>query len=158
MANKKNRMVIFGSSGMLGRDIVDYFNDFKLLCPKHKEVDISNLDSVKSYFKKREIGKSDIVVNCAAVTDVNGIQLYIDKALESLKVNAVGAFNLSMACRDNGAWLIHISTDYVYSESSEDGRECPKNLYGHDKLLGEHYIRTALGRFTIIRVGCLYGM
>ena len=72
-------------------------------------------------------------------------------------MNCLGVRNLARACSRTGSWLIHISTDYVYSENA-DYRECPKCAYGFHKWAGEIMARAETYNLTVLRVGCLYGM
>lgn len=158
MKNRK-MVVVFGADGMLGHDVVHYFaGGFKVLCPRHSEVDITDRESVKRYFWRHGVGYDTIVINCAACTDVKGIQFDADKQRDSFSVNCLGAYNLASVCRETGTWLIHVSTDYVYSENAMY-REFPKNIYGCHKFTGELLVvNSGLDYYTIVRVGCLYGM
>ena len=72
-------------------------------------LDITNLDNVKDYLNEN---KPDVVINCAAFTNVDGCESNKDLAF---KVNALGARNLAMVCEEIGAKLVQVSTDYVFS-------------------------------------------
>jgi len=102
----------------------------------------------------------DAVINCAAWTDVDGAERHPAAALA---VNAAGAGNVAAAAAAAGAWIIHVSTDYVfdghkrepYVESDPVG---PLSVYGRSKLEGELAVaRAAPGQHTIVRSSWLFG-
>ncbi len=102
----------------------------------------------------------DVVVNCAAWTDVDGAEAAVDAALA---VNGSGAGNVAAAAKASGAWTIHVSSDYVfdglktspYVESDPTG---PKSSYGRSKLAGELAVaRAAPAAHTIVRSSWLFG-
>lgn len=105
------------------------------------------------------------VINCAAATDTTKIQTDFASQLESYKSNVLGPQNIARACVANDAKLVHISTDYVFSEHSKrkDGAivEFPTNMYGLHKLLGEKMIKCEFASnprdFMILRTSWLYG-
>jgi dTDP-4-dehydrorhamnose reductase len=101
----------------------------------------------------------DAVINCAAWTDVDGAQEHEEQAT---LVNGVGPGNLARACADNGARLVHVSTDYVfagdkdgpYVESDPTG---PRSAYGRSKLAGEEAVAASGADHAIVRTSWLYG-
>ena len=122
------------------------------------ELDITDRDATIAYVRRHQ---PDTVINCAAMTNVNGCETARDAAF---KVNALGPRNLAMACDKIGARLIHISTDYVFSGQPNGGvplDECaipaPVSAYGETKLLGEQYVRDFCRRHFIVRTAWLYG-
>ena len=121
------------------------------------ELDITNLDAVRSYINDF---KADVVVNCAAYTNVDGCESNLDAAF---KVNAIGPRNLAIACEEVGAKLLHVSTDYVFSGEDaaaprkEFDETKPVSAYGTTKLLGEQYVRDFCSRYYIVRTAWLYG-
>lgn len=138
-----------------------------------EELDIANLEEVRKTVKQEFI---NVIVNCAAYTDVNKAQGE-GKELAEL-VNVVGAKNLAKVASEVGAVLIHISTDYVFSalnktntplppvNFNECGRlehkpdylhvELEDNVYGYTKLWSEKAILDSGCRFIIIRTSWLY--
>ena len=165
-------IVLFGSSGMLGHDfqtLIRRNNNLlimggdpkicvdRLACPSHADVHLASRTDVNQYLVTMKSQGFDTVVNCAAATDVNAIQSCINDEMNSYKVNALGPKYLAEACARLGMRLIHISTDYVYSD--ERPEEFPVNIYGYHKLIGELNIKAAMkDNYAILRVGCLYGM
>lgn len=120
------------------------------------ELDITNLDAVRSFVNEF---KADVVINCAAFTNVDGCEVNMDAAF---KVNALGARNLAIATEEIGAKLVHVSTDYVFSgvgniPFKEFDKTEPKSAYGTTKLLGENYVREFSSKYYIVRTAWLYG-
>lgn len=121
-----------------------------------KELDISNEQAVTFYFEQNTI---DVVINCAALTNVDGCEQEVDLAM---KVNSIGARNLAIACENQGAKLIHVSTDYVFDGTAKtpyvEWDACnPQGIYGKSKLLGEQYVQSLCSRYFIVRTAWLYG-
>ncbi len=103
----------------------------------------------------------DVVINCAAWTDVDGAEASPDAAMA---VNGPGAGNVARAAALCGAWTVHVSSDYIfdgtkrepYVESDPVG---PLSQYGHSKLEGELEVASeAPGRHTIVRSAWLFGL
>ena len=130
-------------------NIQAYYYDFD-------ELDITKKDEVD---KCLEGLKPDVVINCAAYTNVDGCESNIDMAF---KVNSIGPRNLAIACEKIDAKLIQISTDYVFSGDEEKVKyefdiTNPKSVYGTTKLLGENYVREFSTKYFIVRTAWLYG-
>lgn len=121
-----------------------------------EELDITNINDVFEYVDSY---KPDVIINCAAFTNVDGCETNKDGAF---KVNALGARNLAIAAEKNDAKLVHVSTDYVFSGvGSEPLKEYdearPYSVYGTTKLLGENYVRDFCSKYYIVRTSWLYG-
>ena len=100
----------------------------------------------------------DVVVNCAAYTNVDGAESEPELADA---VNGAGAGNVARAAATAGAWTIHVSSDYVFDGTAnqayvESGRVNPTSAYGRSKLAGERAVaQAAPGRHTTsARRGC----
>lgn len=100
----------------------------------------------------------DVIVNCAAYTDV-------DKAEDDIGfaelLNSTAAGNLASLARRRNATLIHISTDYVFSGNAfrpidEKTEPQPASVYGATKLAGEKAVETSGCKSVIIRTAWLY--
>ena len=161
-------ILVTGASGQLGNCIHElcaqdgtHLNHWFFV--NRSQLDISDRDSVKKYIN--EIGV-DIVVNCAAYTDVEGAEENYNTAFDA---NVIGPLNIAMALEDREGILIHISTDYVYAPfPGWDGspfkeNQCalhedlsPLNFYGETKLRGEKEIISTNCRHLIIRTSWLY--
>src|SRR5699024_6945254 len=109
--------------------------------------------------------KPDIVVNCAAYTNVDLAEK--EHNLAKL-VNADAPKNIAELCADHHAKLIHYSTDYVFAGKKGDQKKFPKgysenhpadpvNWYGQTKWLGEQAIRSSGCEHLIIRLSWLCG-
>lgn len=119
-------------------------------------LDITDADAVHDMVKRKNI---DIIVNCAAFTDVNGAESRQELA-ELL--NATAPKILAEAMREAGGLLIHISTDYVFGGNpynepcKEEQKGTPTGVYGITKLQGEKNIKAAGCNYLIFRTAWLY--
>jgi dTDP-4-dehydrorhamnose reductase len=151
------KVMITGSEGMLGRDIVYAFTDggCKNLALNHKDLEICDFNQVKQQFS---VFKPDLVVNCAAYSNVDAAES--DKQA-AFMVNGLGVQNLALACSQADCPLVHFSTDYVFNGEKQEpykifDKPDPINVYGESKLAGEHYVSSLLRRFYLIRTSWLY--
>lgn len=132
------------------------------LTPEVDELDITNKSSVNSFFESE---KPDITLHFAAFTDVGGAESQRgNKNGPCWKINVEGSKNLAEVCKKYGSHMIHISTDYCFSGSSEDpgpySEDHPievdtKKLtwYGFTKAEAEREITKILGsNFSIVRL------
>jgi dTDP-4-dehydrorhamnose reductase len=149
------KMLITGSRGQLGTELQRQAN-CDLVAVDVEELNITNLSSVLKFARQTN---PDIIINCAAYTNVDKCETDKDAAFA---VNAIGARNIAIASSEVGAKLIHISTDYVFSgNGSEPYREYdspnPQSVYGCTKLAGEQYVRQFCAKSFIVRTAWLYG-
>jgi dTDP-4-dehydrorhamnose reductase len=152
------KIAVIGSNGQVGADISDAFDqrDEDVVRLTHEQIEVANLDSVMRAL--REI-RPNLVVNTAAMHHVEQCEADPKKAFA---VNATGARNVAIVCRDLQATLVHISTDYVFdgrkrTPYGETDQPAPLNVYGHSKLAGEVEIQNLSERHIILRVSGLYG-
>ena len=152
------KVLITGSNGMLGHDLIDVLDGkHELIKTTSKSLDITDEDKVKDYIVNEN---PDIVINSAAYTDVDGCETNEEIAY---KVNGEGVKNLALACKVVDCPLVHISTDYVFNGENnklwmEDDEVGPISIYGKSKLQGEEAIESILDNFFIIRTSWLYGI
>jgi len=153
------RVLITGAGGMLGRDLLPV-----LAARTGLEVDAARraaLDVTDPAAVERVVGGYDVVVNCAAWTAVDDAEAREGAAFA---VNAAGPANLARACAWTGAWLLHVSTDYVFRGDAgepyaEDAPLAPRSAYGRTKAAGEWAVRAELpDRHWILRTAWLYGV
>ena len=104
----------------------------------------------------------DAVIHCAAWTAVDAAE--DDKNIELVHaINAKGTENIALACRDTGAKMTYISTDYVFNGEGTlpwkpDCKDYqPLNIYGRTKLEGEEAVRRILQRYFIVRIAWVFG-
>ena len=119
-------------------------------------LDIRDAEGVRNLIAEYE---PEWVINCAAKTNVDACE---SERSECWEVNAQGVENLAHGCRNIGARLIQVSTDFVCDGTqgryTETDRPHPVNFYGKSKLAGENNARTAGGgRWTVVRTGVIYG-
>ena len=101
----------------------------------------------------------DLVINCAAYTNVDGCETDEDNAYLA---NAVGPKNLAEVCEQEGIKLVHVSTDYVFPGNAsapytEKDEPCPATAYGRTKLAGERFVAEHCSKYFIVRTAWLYG-
>ena len=158
-------VLVTGSNGQLGTEL----RRLALDSPHHFIfTDINSLPGVETVYLDisdrasidiiAESEKVDIIVNCAAYTDVERAESEIDMAM---LLNHQAVENLAGAAASRDAALIHISTDYVFSGEGnlpirEDAVPAPKGVYGSTKLAGEKALQKSACRSVIVRTSWLY--
>lgn len=153
------RLVITGAGGMVGRNLAAQARrqGRDVLTLTSSECDITDPGAVA-----RAVSAGDMVVNCAAYTDVDGAESDPQRAQA---VNADGPGNLAQACARAGAGLIHLSTDYVFSGDfggapprpyEVDDATGPLSVYGRSKLAGEHAVLAAKPDAFVVRTAWVY--
>lgn len=151
------RVMIPGAGGMLGQSLVRRLQGKVALFPlSHSQCDITDAEEIRDSIER---SAPDVIVNCAAVTNVDWAEQHPEVCRH---VNAEGAGNLAMAARDAGCRLIHLSTDYVFDGVAEypyveSDDTHPVNLYGAAKLQAEDLIADSGADALILRTGWLYG-
>lgn len=158
-------ILITGANGQLGSEMRNLaakskhnyiFTDVVSLPEVETTIlDITKAESINSITEENNI---DVIVNCAAYTNV-------DKAEEDVQtadlLNNIAAANLAAAAAQRGATLIHISTDYVFGGNasipySETDEVSPLGVYGRTKYAGEEAVRNSECKHIIIRTAWLY--
>ena len=132
------------------------------LTPEVDKLDITDKSSVDSFFESE---KPEITLHFAAFTDVGGGESQRgDKNGSCWKINVEGSKNLAEACKKYASYLIHISTDYCFSGSSDDPgpysedhqierNEKKLTWYGFTKAEAEREVTKILGKdFSIVRL------
>lgn len=160
------RIFVTGAQGMLGQDLVPVLKaagDTVIpsgMQPGDKadivQLDITDLEATKLAIAA---ARPDLVINCAAYTNVDGAESDPDAAY---RVNALGTWNLALACQETGAAMLLVSTDYVFdgqkgSSYDEYDTPNPQSVYGRSKYAGEQHLQQVLDRFYIVRTAWLYG-
>jgi len=160
MKNNSQKALIIGSHGMLGSELVKQakkFTDWDVVTSDVSDeggIDITSEISVMDYFKKY---RPDIVINCAAFTNVDACETDEGFAIAK-KVNGYGPGLLAKYCVKNKALFIHISTDYVFGDDLPDQQAGenggykedydvfkPLNKYAETKLIGEEEVKKVYG-------------
>ncbi|MDR1416624.1 MAG: dTDP-4-dehydrorhamnose reductase [Prevotellaceae bacterium] len=152
------KILVTGANGQLGNEIRDwsslYASSFEFIFTDVAELDITSSEAVSVFFEK---AKPDFVINCAAYTAVDKAET--EKELAE-QINHVAVENLTKASAATGAYLIHISTDYVFDGKKntpyhEDDDTNPQSVYGQTKRRGESSALSYAGSM-VIRTGWLY--
>ncbi len=181
--SKRYKVLVTGSSGMLGIDLcqelksdyeiigLDLFRHPKSVARKLFKAsknsragfnlpyimgDITDRKSMQAIVAKV---RPDVVIHCAAWTDVDGCELNSKKAY---KVNSKGAENIALACKEAGAVMVYISTDFVFNGKKrrpyrEKDKTNPLSVYGDSKLKGESLIKKRSRNYYILRTSWLCG-
>lgn len=122
-------------------------------------LDITDLDAIRAMVKENDV---DVIVNCAAWTNVDACETDEKLAALAEKLNADAPDNLAVAMREAGGLLIQISTDYVFGKEpynvpcKEEQKGTPTGVYGETKLHGEQKIIASGCKHVIIRTAWLY--
>jgi dTDP-4-dehydrorhamnose reductase len=152
------KIVVTGAKGLLGRAVVAHCT---MQGEQVKAYDHASLDITNDLSLHRAIARErpDVLVNCAAWTDVDGCEF--DRA-RAEKENAYGPELLALACRKIGAQLITISTDYVFDGQKQGfytqrDQPNPLSIYGIAKLDGERRAQSAWANTIVVRSGYIFG-
>ncbi|OAM92802.1 dTDP-4-dehydrorhamnose reductase [Pelosinus fermentans] len=150
------KILVTGANGQLGREIAIQGRGHELILTDSDTLDITNGEDVKSYFLAI---KPQVVIHCAAYTNVDGAETDFDGAF---RVNVVGTQNIAAGCLEVGARMVYVSTDYVFDGKNQEAyREFdqvnPQSVYGRTKWQGEEMVRQILSRHFIVRTAWLYG-
>jgi len=136
------------AAGNAGHDLVGY---------GRAELDVTNPEVLA---RKFDLERPDVVINCAAWTDVDGAEEAEEAAFA---VNGKGAGNVAAAANEIEARVLHVSTDYVFDGAKdapyvESDQPAPQSAYGRTKLAGEEAVAAANKRHFIVRSAGLYGL
>ena len=158
------KILVTGCNGQLGRAIrkeyagsdVEFVNTDVTEGEGVKALDITDVDAV---LKMVEETKPEVIINCAAHTNVDACETQWDLAY---KINAIGPRNLSIAASKAGAKMIHVSTDYVFEGNgtrpyTEFDEPNPVSAYGKTKREGENFVKAFADKYFILRTAWLYG-
>ncbi len=149
------RILITGSNGQLGRELIQVLEKDELLLLTHKDIDIRDPNLVQRIV---EI-KPNIIIHTAAYTDVDGCER---DPVSAFQINTLGTRHVVLGAEKVGAKLVYISTDYVFNGEKrapyvESDDTCPINVYGRSKLGGEDLVRACSVTWTILRTAWVYG-
>jgi dTDP-4-dehydrorhamnose reductase len=150
------KVLVTGAAGQLGQDLVSAFDGWDVVAADHHALDVSDRDAVLGAITGLA---PDAVVHAAAWTAVDACESDHDRAW---RVNALGCRHVADGCRQAGAHLCAISTDYVFDGASplpytEWDPPNPMSVYGRSKLAGEREITMLLPGAAIVRTSWLCG-
>jgi dTDP-4-dehydrorhamnose reductase len=155
------KILVTGAMGQLGREIsklADSSEHTYIYTDVRAHEGVAELDVTDAEAVNAAVQGVDVIVNCAAYTDVNKAE---SDAEAAHKVNALAPAVLAEAAKAAGAMLIHVSTDYVFDGQAnvpytEDAARNPLGVYGRTKLEGENAIVASGCRHLIFRTSWLY--
>lgn len=160
------RVFVTGAQGMLGQDLLPILreagdevipSDMRPgTDPAFVALDLIDLDATKEAISR---ARPDVVIHGAAYTNVDGAESDPDAAY---RVNALGTWNVALACQEVGAAMLLVSTDYVFDGAKgtaydEYDAPNPQSVYGRSKYAGELHVQQVLNRFYVVRTAWLYG-
>ncbi len=150
------KIAVIGSNGQLGSDLVKTSRGYDVIPLCHSDIDVTDLESSNNVLKTI---RPEAVINCAAYVRVDDAEDFSEKAFS---VNALGARNIALVCKDIDSILVHISTDYIFDglkhePYTEEDIPNPLNVYGNSKLAGEYFVRNIVEKHYIIRSSSLFG-
>lgn len=150
------KIVILGGRGMLGSDLaaVCERQGLEPVVLDLPQFDITNREQLSD-----AVANAQVIVNCAAYTNVDGAE---SESGPAHKVNAEAVGQLGALARRADAWVLHVSTDFVFDGRSdkpyvETDPPNPINTYGKSKLAGEQLLAQSGCKHCILRVEWTYG-
>ncbi|OBJ20900.1 dTDP-4-dehydrorhamnose reductase [Mycobacterium sp. 1245499.0] len=153
------RIVIAGAGGQLGGYLTS------LAATQGRDalaLTSSQWDITDPAAAQRIVQRGDVVINCAAYTDVDGAES--DEA-GAFAVNETGPGHIAAACAKAGARLIHVSTDYVFNGDfggaaprpyEPTDQTAPQSVYARSKVAGERAVLAALPEAVVVRTAWVY--
>ena len=159
-AKIKTRILVTGANGQLGKCIQDVSGNYpsaEFFFTDRNDVPVDDVEKTRSVIKAV---KPNVIINAAAYTAVDKAEMEIETAF---LVNGDAVGNLATICRETGARLLHVSTDYVFNgEASSPYKETdavsPVNKYGASKLAGEEKAIAADPSSIIVRTSWVYSI
>ena len=158
------KILVTGCNGQLGRAIrkeyegtdTVFINTDVTELDDAVALDITDINAVMAIVEEQ---KPDVIINCAAHTNVDACETQWDAAY---RINAIGPRNLSIAATKVGAKMIHVSTDYVFEGNgtrpyTEFDEPNPISAYGKTKYEGERFVKEFASKYFILRTAWLYG-
>ena len=152
------KVLVTGAGGLVGRAVGEHCRSLgdEVFLYQHKDLDITDHRAVRETILET---KADVVINCAAWTNVDACESDPDRAFAA---NATGPEILAAACKDASCRFITISTDYVFDGEktgfyTQEDEPNPQSVYAASKLEGERRAAQANDRAMIVRTGYIFG-
>ena len=162
-------MLVLGAGGLLGSNVVrtatarqwrvagTYHTTEPSLRAQLHELDVRDTDRFEELVERTE---PEAVVNCAAMTDVDGCERNAERAHT---INGRAPGNLAEVCEEHGITFAHVSTDYVFDGTArepydESDRSNPIQVYGASKLAGEEAVVRGHEKPLLVRLSFVYGI
>ena len=152
------KILVTGAGGQLGYDVCSFLagRNVEYRGVDIAEFDIADAQAVRSYIKTYN---PNGVIHCSAWTAVDRAE---ETPEECRTVNVEGTRNIAMVCKELGAKMLYISTDYVFPGNGEQFYEPndptgPLSVYGRTKLEGELVVQNLLEQYFIVRTSWVFG-
>ena len=152
------RWLVMGAGGMLGRDVLAALTaagQTSVTATDRRRLDVTDAAAVRA-----AVPGHDVVINAAGYTDVDGAEV---EPAAAMNLNGHSVTRLAAICAEQGARLVHVSSDYVFAGDAstpypEDAPTGPLNSYGRSKLAGERGVLSHLpSDGYVVRTAWLYG-
>ena len=170
------KVLVTGVNGQLGHDMMlelkrrnhepvgsgsgtEYRGSDSLAAMPYEQMTITDAENVQTVLNKVH---PDAVIHCSAWTAVDAAEEEENRE-KVFSLNVTGTRNIAEACREIGAKLVYLSTDYVFDGQGtrpwqpDDKDYAPLNVYGQSKLEGEFAVRETLERAFIVRIAWVFG-
>ena len=170
------RVLVTGVNGQLGHDMMlelkrrkhepigsgsgpEYRGSDDVAAMPYEQMTITDAENVQAVLKKVQ---PDAVIHCAAWTAVDAAEDEENRE-KVFSLNVTGTRNIAEVCREIGAKMVYLSTDYVFDGQGtrpwqpDDKDYAPLNVYGQSKLEGEFAVRETLERAFIVRIAWVFG-
>lgn len=151
------KALVTGAKGMLGTEVcASLARAHEVRAADIEDFDITDAEAVR---RATDSYRPDVVVHCAAWTDVDGCER---DPVRAFRQNAWGACHVAKACTEVGAKLVYISTDFVFDGDKREpytelDRPNPLGVYAASKLAGEELVRGLVPLHYVVRSAWLYG-
>jgi dTDP-4-dehydrorhamnose reductase len=148
------RVVVTGSNGQVGREVVEALETTGHDTISAGSADVTSRDVMRAHISDM---RPDVVIHCAAYTDVDGCELDVERAM---RVNGDGTRTVMDAAEKVNAFVVALSTDYVFDGNKsapyvESDAPNPLSAYGRSKLAAERAVDTE--RHAIVRTSWVCG-
>lgn len=152
------KVLVTGVNGQLGYDVCKELNKRGI---EYQGVDIDDFDITDGQAVKRYLTQyaPAVVIHCSAWTAVDAAEEQPER-VEA--VNVGGTRNIALCCRELGAKMLYLSTDYVFPGTGKqfyevDDETGPRSVYGITKLRGELAVKELLAQYLIVRISWVFG-
>ena len=157
--NLDAKILVTGIKGQLGYDCMRILNMRGYTNVKGidiEDLDITDREAVMKYITGY---KPEIVMHNAAWTAVDKAEELQDKVYA---VNSLGPKYIAEACKEVGAKMVYISTDYVFDGKGEtpfevDDKKNGLSVYGKTKSAAEHFVKNTISNYFIVRISWVFG-
>jgi len=151
------KILVLGCKGQLGRCLNDQLinTDHEVIYTSREQIDIADFEQTTNQILKT---CPDLIINATAYTAVDKAEA--DQKTANL-INHLAVKNIADICSQQGCWLIHVSTDYVFDGNAripykENDETNPQGVYGETKLKGELAIQASGCKHIILRTAWVF--